>query len=75
MNDQHITAPAPPHQPAGGHYKLTSTALWIGLGAGTLLNLGLQAVGLGLLAVPFGLVAFASAVALIVRAVATGRRR
>ncbi|MQM26199.1 hypothetical protein [Glycomyces albidus] len=75
MNDQHITAPAPPHPAAGAHYKLTSTALWIGLGAGMLLNFAFQAAGLWLLAAPFGLIAFASAVALIARAVVSRKDR
>ena len=74
MNDQHrITAPAPHHR--ADHYKLTSAALWIGLVAGTVLNLGLQAVGLWILAIPFGAIAAFSAVTLIVRAIVTGKRR
>lgn len=74
MNDQYrIAAPAPP-KVATSHYRLTSTALWIGLAAGFVFNVGLQAAGLWLLAAPFGFIAVGSAVALIVRAVA-GKRR
>ncbi|MCC3763572.1 hypothetical protein K3N28_10860 [Glycomyces sp. TRM65418] len=76
MNDQYrIAAPAPPRKDAPDHHKLTSAALWIGLAAGAVFNVGLQAAGLWILAVPFGLIAVGSAVALVVRAVAGGKRR
>jgi hypothetical protein len=76
VNDQHrITAPVPHHTAGSDHYKLTSAALWIGLIAGTALNLGLQAVGLWVLAIPFGAIAAFSGIALAVRAIVTGKRR
>lgn len=75
MNDQHrIPAPAPHHRVGADHYKLTSTALWIGLLAGTVFNLGLQAVGLWILAIPFGAIAACSGIALVVRAIVAGKR-
>ena len=74
MNDQYrITAPVPPRQ-AASHYKLTTTALWIGLIAGAGFNFLVQLTGLWLLAIPFGALAAFSGIALIVRAV-VGKRR
>ncbi|WP_232822702.1 hypothetical protein [Glycomyces dulcitolivorans] len=76
MNDQQpATAHTPPHTAPGDHYKLTTTALWIGLGAGMAFNIALQAIGLWFLAWPFGLIALASATGLVVRAVVSGKRR
>jgi hypothetical protein len=75
MNDQYRAAAAPPPGAASGHYKLTTAALWIGVLAGALLNVGLQAAGLWILAVPFGAVTVACAVALVVRAVVNRRHR
>jgi hypothetical protein len=76
VNDQYrIADPAPPQQAPTGHYKLTSAALWIALAAGTCFNIGLQAAGLWLVAIPFGVIAAGSAIALIARAIVTGKRR
>ncbi|MEU6857861.1 hypothetical protein AB0B28_03145 [Glycomyces sp. NPDC046736] len=66
--DQHTT----PYR--ADHYKLTTTALWVALGASVVFNAVLQAIGLWILAIPFGLIAAASGIGLIVRAVA-GKRR
>ncbi|GAA1694879.1 hypothetical protein GCM10009830_48390 [Glycomyces endophyticus] len=76
MNDHPPTTTAPaPHQVAGGHYKLTTTVLWIALAGGMVLNIGLQSAGLWVLAVPFGLLALGSAAGLVARAIVTGKRR
>lgn len=75
MNDQYRAAPTPPHRAASDHYKLTSNALWIGLLGGAAFNFGLQLAGLWLLALPFGAIGAVCGVALIARAVATGKRR
>ncbi|THV21768.1 hypothetical protein [Glycomyces paridis] len=76
MNDQYrISAPRQAPPAAGDHYKLTSSALWIGLVGGAAFNVGLQAVGLWLLAIPFGAMAAVSGIALIVRALVSGKRR
>jgi hypothetical protein len=76
VNDQYrLTAPAPPPRAATSHYKLTSAALWIGLIAASVFNVGIQATGLWVLAIPFGAISVACAVALVVRAVAGRKRR
>ncbi|SDK90804.1 hypothetical protein SAMN05216298_1970 [Glycomyces sambucus] len=73
MNDQPTAHPS--QYTAGSHYKLTTTALWIGLVGGSLFNIALQSVGLWFLALPFGLIALASVVGLVARAIVSRKHR